>query len=235
MKLALITGGSKGLGRSLCEQLIRLDYRVIEYSRSAPHPWSISVDLSAPQHAANLISESLHSINPEECENIVVISNAGVLAPIGPSSQKPISEIEANINTNLTSPILVLSLIVAHFQHASCRKILASISSGAALKSYFGWSLYCAAKAGMEIYIETLALEQQREQAPFIPINIDPNVIDTEMQGLIRETSPRDFPDVARFQRRKAEGQLANPTVVADQVLRIIMREDLTPGARYEV
>jgi benzil reductase ((S)-benzoin forming) len=235
MKLALITGGSKGLGRSLREQLIRLGFHVMEYSRSAPHPWSISVDLSNPKHAANLISESLRSIRPEECENIVVISNAGVLAPIGLASKKPISEIEANLNINLTSPILAVSVILAHFQDAPCRKVLASISSGAALKSYFGWSLYCAAKAGMEAYIETIALEQQREQAPFIPINIDPNVIDTDMQRLIRETSPQDFPDVARFQRRKTEGYLAHPDVVADQVLRIIMREDLTPGARYEV
>lgn len=235
MKLALITGGSKGLGRSLCQQLIHLNYRVIEYSRSAPHPWSVSVDLSRPERAADLISESIQGINPDECEDIVVISNAGTLSPIGPSSRKPAHEVEANINTNLTAPILALSRVIAHFQGARCRKVIATISSGAARKAYSGWSLYCAAKAGMEAYISALALEQKGEVTPCIPIIIDPNVIDTDMQALIRRTSPRDFPDVARFQRRKVEGQLAAPDVVADQVLKIIMREDLTPGGRYEV
>ena len=235
MKLGIITGGSRGLGAALFEELLRDGYRVVEFSRSAPHPSSVSVDLSQPESALAKIATSLKAIPTEDLEALIVINNAATLAPIGPTSKKPAEQVLANINTNFASQILAISLIVAHFQRAHCRKVLASISSGAAHKSYFGWSLYCAAKAGMEAYIETLALEQQREQSPFIPINIDPNVIDTEMQSLIRNTSSSDFPDVERFQRRKSEGKLCTPELVAHQVLRIIGRADVTPGGRYEV
>jgi benzil reductase ((S)-benzoin forming) len=193
------------------------------------------VDLSHPEGSLATIGAALREISPQDYNEIVVINNAATLDPIGPTSKKPADRVLANINTNFTSPILALSLIVAHFQTARCRKVIASISSGAARKSYYGWSLYCAAKAGMEAYIETLALEQEKEDAPFIPINIDPNVIDTEMQAFIRSTSHEDFPDVERFQRRKTEGKLATPEFVARQVLGIIRREDLTFGGRYEV
>jgi benzil reductase ((S)-benzoin forming) len=193
------------------------------------------VDLSQPDTLRTTIAASLKEICPNEWEEILVINNAATLDPIGPTSKKAADRVLANINTNFASPILALSLIVAHFQEARCRKVIASISSGAARKSYYGWSLYCAAKAGIEAYIEVLALEQQKEKTPFIPINIDPNVIDTEMQALIRNTCPDDFPDVNRFQRRKTEGDLATPEAVAQQVLGIIDKEELTPGARYEV
>lgn len=235
MKLAVVTGGSRGLGRSLCEEFRNRDYNVVEYSRSAPHPWSVSVDLSVPENIHQNILKSLRGFRPADFEEVVVVNNAGTLDPIGPSSKKSFDKILCNITTNFTGPILALSLIVAHFQGARCRKVIASISSGAAQKSYFGWSLYCAAKAGMEAYIRALALEQQSEDAPFTPIIIDPGVIDTEMQAAIRGASPDDFPEVERFKRRKSEGKLAAPEAVARQVLDIIARPDLTPGGRYEV
>jgi benzil reductase ((S)-benzoin forming) len=138
------------------------------------------------------------------------------------------------MNTNYVSPVLVLAEIIARFQAATCRKVIVNITSGAALKGRAGWSLYCAAKAGMENFIRSLALEQQTEPQPFIPINIDPGVIDTEMQALIRATSPVDFPDVERFIQRKNQGLLMPPEKVAAAVIRILEQESLSFGGRYE-
>ena len=163
MRLGIITGVSRGLGAALFHGLVRKGYHVIEFSRSAPHQTSIAVDLSQPDTLRTTIAASLKEICPNEWEEILVINNAATLDPIGPTSKKAADRVLANINTNFASPILALSLIVAHFQEARCRKVIASISSGAARKSYYGWSLYCAAKAGIEAYIEVLALEQQKE------------------------------------------------------------------------
>jgi NAD(P)-dependent dehydrogenase (short-subunit alcohol dehydrogenase family) len=113
--------------------------------------------------------------------------------------------------------------------------VLANISSGAAQKGYAGWSLYCAAKAGMENYIRALALEQQAEPHPFIPVNVGPGVIDTEMQALIRTSTASDFPEIERFIVRKEQGALLSPMKVAAAVCRILDLPSLSSGARYEV
>lgn len=235
MKLLLITGGSKGLGRALCEQFETRNYKILEFSRSAPHAYSIRMDLADPEASRLSLADAIEPVDSGQLQELIIINNAGMLEPVGPTSSKPYRELIKNMNTNYVSPVLVLTEIIAMFQETACRKVIANISSGAALKGRAGWSLYCAAKAGMENFIRSLALEQQAELQPFIPINIDPGVVDTEMQALIRETSPADFPDVELFIRRKNQGLLIPPDKVAAAVIRILEQEPLSFGGRYEI
>ena len=235
MRIALITGGSKGLGLSLCLQLKERGYRVIEFSRSAPHEFSVMADLSSPEESRRTILSAIGGIGAESLEEIIVVNNAGMLEPIGPTSRKDLPPLIANMNTNFTSAILFVTEVVRQFQSAPCRKVIANISSGAALNGYAGWTLYCAAKAGLENFVRALGVEQKQEAHPFIPVNINPGVIDTEMQALIRASSASDFPDVGRFVRRKEQGELAPPALVAAAILRIVESPALEYGALYGV
>jgi benzil reductase ((S)-benzoin forming) len=234
MKLLLITGGSKGLGRALCEQFESRDYKILEFSRSAPHAYSIRMDLADPETSRLTVANAIEPIDPSQLQELIIINNAGTLEPIGLTSSQSHSDLIKNMNTNYVSPVLVLTEIIARFQETACRKVIANISSGAALKGRAGWSLYCAAKAGMGNFIRAIALEQQAESQPFIPINIDPGVVDTEMQALIRETSSADFPDVELFIQRKKKGLLLPPEKVAAAVIRILEQGSLSFGGRYE-
>jgi NAD(P)-dependent dehydrogenase (short-subunit alcohol dehydrogenase family) len=234
MKLFIITGGSRGLGQALCEQFEARDYKILEFSRSAPHAYSIRTDLADPEQSRLTAAKAIAAIDVSQLQELVVISNAGTLEPIGPASDKSYSELIGNMNTNFVSAILVLTEIIAKFQAAACRKVIVNISSGAARRGRAGWSLYCAAKAGMEHFLRVLALEQQTQPQPFIPINIDPGVIDTEMQALIRETPPADFPDVELFIQRKDQGLLVPPENVAAAILRILALPSLSFGERYK-
>ncbi|KQP21572.1 SDR family NAD(P)-dependent oxidoreductase [Pseudorhodoferax sp. Leaf267] len=235
MRLAILTGGSRGLGLALCEALAERGYRVMEFSRGAPHAYSVRLDLSSPGDSHRIAATAVASFGNKHIEELLVVSNAGTLDSIGPASRQERAAVLANVNTNFTSAILVLTEIVAHFQDTPCRKVLANISSGAAQRGYAGWSLYCAAKAGMENYVRALALEQQLEPHPFIPINVDPGVIDTEMQALIRSSSAADFPEIERFIKRKEQGALVSPEKVAGAVCHILQLTSLSFGARYEV
>lgn len=234
MKLLLITGGSKGLGLALCEQFKQKGYQIIEFSRSAPHEFSVSVDLTNPEVSRLAVAKAIASINTNQLQDLVAINNAGTLTPIGQTSDKAFSDLLNSMNTNFVSAILILTEIIARFQSATCKKVLANISSGAALKGYYGWSLYCAAKAGMENFIHSLAVEQQTQPHPFLPINIDPGVIDTDMQALIRATPQSDFTDVERFIQRKNQGLLVSPDKVAASIINIIELPSLSFGNRYE-
>lgn len=235
MRLAIVTGGSKGLGLSLCHALLARGYRVLEFSRSAPHAFSVHVDFAEPLASRQAIAEAIQPFSRESLRELLVLSNAGVLSPIGPAASQSPESVAANLHANLTGPLLGLAAIVSVFQAAPCPKIIANISSGAANRGYAGWSLYCAAKAGAEHFVRALALEQRQQPWPFIAVNIDPGVIDTDMQATIRAASEQDFPDVQRFIRRKEQGGLANPKDVALQILRIVSSPGLASGERYDV
>lgn len=236
MRLAIITGGSKGLGLALCQQLEARGYRVLEFSRTAPHAYSVRADLSSPEAYAQVVANAIAPLDAGLLQELIVINNAGTLAPIGPVSAQAQTQhaVLANLNTNFTSAILGLGEIIATFQQSPCRKVLANISSGAAHKGYAGWSLYCASKAGMEGFIRALAIEQQAQPHPFIPVNIDPGVMDTDMQAFIRDASVADFPEVERFIRRKHDGGLVAPERVARAVLSILALPTLAFGGCYE-
>jgi benzil reductase ((S)-benzoin forming) len=234
-RLAIISGGSKGLGLALCSQFAERGFRVVEFSRTAPHRFSIQADLSSPRTAMESISDALTPLSDAPWEEIIIFNNAGTLDPIGPSSRHDPKALLENINTNFSSALLFLTVAISKFQRHPCRKILANISSGAALKGYAGWSLYCAAKAGLDHFVRSVALEQESERFPFVAINIDPGVIDTEMQAGIRKSNSSDFPDVDRFIARKTNGGLHQAASVATAVTRIVGVPSLVAGTRYSV
>ena len=232
MRLAILTGGSRGLGLALHEQLTHAGWRVLEFSRAAPHAGSVRLDLADPAGIEAIVRPALARVAAEPIESLVLIGNAGVLDPIGPAARKDPAAVLANLQANFTSAVLCHAAVIAQFQGLACRKVLANVSSGAALKGYAGWSLYCAAKAGLENFIRAVAAEQASEPHPFTAINIDPGVMDTAMQALIRQQAPDDFPEVARFIRRQADGELRPPGDVAAAILRILDRADLAGGQR---
>ena len=93
MKLAIISGGSKGLGQKLCEQYLAQGFEVIEFSRTAPHSYSIAIDLALANNVGQIVSEGLLTLAACEWQEIVVISNAGMLTPMGPASKKRASQL----------------------------------------------------------------------------------------------------------------------------------------------
>lgn len=235
MRLAIISGGSKGLGAELCEQYLARGFEVIEFSRSAPKDYSVAIDLSMAEQAGQIFKESLEPLAKREWQEIVVVSNAGTLTPIGPASKKQRVSVIANLNVNIVSGIVFMSEVLAFFQPHSGRKTMISISSGAALGERAGWSLYCAAKAGMDHFIRCVAKEQELEQQPFKMMNIDPGLIDTGMQATIRQTSVEDFPSLEQFIQRKKSGLLVSPEKVAASIVQIIEESIIDNGQRIKV
>ena len=51
---------------------------------------------------------------------------------------------------------------------------------------------------------------------------VSPGIVDTEMQGEIRATSQRDFPDLKRFLEYKEKGELASANEVALKIMQVI-------------
>lgn len=233
-RLALLTGGSRGLGRALAGQLRAEGWRVIELSRSASTAGSVAVDLSRPDTVADAIRTALAGVDAQSVRELLLLSNAGTVEPLGPAAHQPADAIITSLNTNLLSATVFFATAIAHFQACPGRKVAAQITSGAALRAHAGLSLYSAAKAGMEQFMRVLAVEQAREVHPFIAVNVDPGALDTDMQAVLRSASSEDYPGAAAFAQRHRDGALGQVERVAATVLRLLAAPDLAGGTRLD-
>ncbi len=218
-KLAIITGGSRGLGLALLKTYQQADYETVNISRT-PAPIccrQLEVDLSSPEEIEGICTPFFLQLNANYKE-IVLINNAGTLGDVGPLSQNSPKSIQNTINLNATAPLLLSSLLLSSPTTQQATKHIINISSGAAHRPYSGWTTYCSSKAALHMSTQTMALEHQNQKNIRF-LSIDPGVMDTEMQAQIRKVKATDFPKLERFLALKEERLLRDPKQVAQFIL----------------
>lgn len=238
-KLAIITGGSKGLGKALVESYLAEGYYVVSISRSKSelvHERLTQMSFNLAKHFAIRIEienvfRSLFTSQTTHYESITLIHNAATLGEIKPLHLQAADDesLVETISINLTSPILINAHFLRHTAAFSCPKNIFHISSGAATKAYYGWTGYCSTKAGMEMMVKSLALENAHDKNLKI-VSINPGVIDTDMQAKIRKATTEDFPIVERFIQYKNNNGLANPIDLAQKLLEIAKKNTFESG-----
>lgn len=232
--LVIVTGGSRGLGEALIEAYEAREWSTVELSRSGAGLNHIEADLADLDASFGVIEQQFQTLAMAGWKRVIFFNNAGVLTPIGPVHGLRDAQIARNLEVNLISGIRLMAAFVRAFQDCGAELTLVNISSGASSKGYAGWTLYCAAKAGLENFIRSLAAEQAASANPMICLNIEPGVVDTDMQAEIRGTGAELFPEVGRFIELKQSGKLRSPKSVARAMIGIL---DSKPenGARYRI
>jgi NAD(P)-dependent dehydrogenase (short-subunit alcohol dehydrogenase family) len=75
-------------------------------------------------------------------------------------------------------------------------KNIIGISSGASMKTYYGWGTYCVSKAAFNQLISSYS-----DEYPEIHfISLSPGAMKTKMQDLIQKESKKRIPSVEKFQ-----------------------------------
>jgi benzil reductase ((S)-benzoin forming) len=225
MNLYVVTGTTKGLGRALADAIAADAANFLVTLARAPEASTeravaICVDLahtSALQAACDRMESALAG---RRFDKAVLVNNAGIVSPVGPLEVVEPSELEANIAVNLTAPMLLMQRFLQATRTVALRRII-NISSGAGRRPIFGWSGYCAAKAGLDMASRVVALEAAQRGERVEVVSLAPGVIDTAMQGVVRSAPVEAFADVERFRQMKAEGQLRPAAEVAADILRL--------------
>lgn len=238
-KLMVVSGGSRGLGLALVEQALQAGWQVLELSRigaTVEHTLyqHLKLDLAQLGQAMPQLEQRLAELAKQQWQQVALINNAGMVGPISPIALLDDAALLQNMAVNFSSGIRLMAAFVRHFQAVSAEKILISVSSGAALKGYPSWALYCAAKAGLENFVRSVAAEQEGQAEPICCVNFGPGVIDTDMQAEIRSSPEAMFRDVERFRQLKQSQQLRSPGNVAQAVLKLLQSKPEN-GRRYVV
>ncbi|AUG78955.1 3-oxoacyl-ACP reductase [Kitasatospora sp. MMS16-BH015] len=216
-RVAVISGGSRGLGRVLAEKLLADDWRVATFSRSANEftaktadydPESFfweAADLSDPQSMRAFVRQVSKRFGRID----LLVNNAGVLHQELFLTTTP-RNIESLVTNNLIAPI-TLTQACARLMVRSGGGNVVNISSINAIRGYRGVAVYAAAKAGLDGFSRSLA----RELGAFnIRVNsLVPGFFDSDMTAEVTERN-RD-----RIQHRTPLGRLGTVDEIADAVL----------------
>jgi benzil reductase ((S)-benzoin forming) len=154
----------------------------------------------------------LRSFASDDLDRVIFVNNAATQM-IAAAASLQADDIRREITVNVTSPIIAISTFLRVFPKGE----VANITSGAVTKAFAHWSLYCAAKAALEGYVRAIEAEGVRV------FNLNPGVIDTDMQSVIRRS---EFPGVKDFIALKDGGKLKSPDIVAKSLVWMIDRAE---------
>ena len=207
MKTALVTGGSRGIGRAVTLSLARMGYHVlINYvaNESAAQETLAAIggqgellrfDVTDPD-AVRAAIEGWQAAHPEEYIE-VLINNAGIRKDNLLIWMEP-DEWQKVINTNLNSFFHVTKAVMQPMLLRKYGRIV-NIASLSGLKGLPGQANYSAAKGGLIAATKALAQEVAKKK---ITVNaVAPGFIETDMtDGLDESALKKDIP-AARFGR----------------------------------
>ena len=168
-----------------------------------------------------------------DIEKITLINNAGTLGKIG--RIEAIDDIAQTVALNTIAPLLLTSTFIRLTKNWQAVKHIINISSGAAHKPYYGWTVYCATKAAIDMMTKTIALEQEAVPNGVKILAVYPGVVDTQMQAKIRESDKASFPSIDRFLDLKSTNSLANATTVGKQIYDIDHDDAIENGSILRV
>lgn len=218
----LITGVSSGLGYELAKQFITNGDTVYGTSRR-----KTDLNINHLQCDFNNLEEldiNFNNFIRNILESDLVILNAGILGEINKVSDLSISQFNEIFNVNVLANKIILDGLLLNKINT---KQVIGISSGAALKSYFGWSLYCCSKSAFKQLLSTYAEENPNIQF----VSLAPGIIKTPMQDYIKQVKSDKIPSVSKFHNMFDTMDTAD--VVANKIIKNLHLINTQPSGAF--
>lgn len=186
-KTVLVTGGSRGIGRAISEDLSK-DWHVLVGGRGesamsvasaleSAHPWAVDITDEEAVRAACAKIDKLDAL----------VLSAGI------SMGKTIAEAtREDWETILNVNVIAQASLVKHLLPAlrKARGQVVAINSGSGFNSKAGGGLYSASKFALRAMTDAL---REEERGTVRVSSVHPGRVDTDMQVEIQEQAGRDY------------------------------------------
>jgi NAD(P)-dependent dehydrogenase (short-subunit alcohol dehydrogenase family) len=208
---ALVTGGSRGIGRAIVERLVEDGYTVTNFDMSAP-----AGEQSEAEHYVQCDIADNAQLDAALAELLArqpvlrLVNNAGIVRPAALESATP-DDMAAVAAVNLVAPMRILQALLPGMREAGFGRVV-SVSSRAALGKQ-ARTVYAATKAGLLGMTRTWALELG---AHGITVNaVGPGPIATE---LFDRVNPPGNPETERIRQAIPVRRMGTPEDIAHGV-----------------
>lgn len=167
-KVAIVTGGSRGLGRAMALALARAGADVVVASRSVPaceavvaeittlgrQGLAVGCDMGRSSDIDTLVERTYERF--QRCD--VLINNAGIIQALVPLTETSDAMFDEFFGVNVKGPMRLASLVAPRMGAAGGGAIINVISMGGLKPSaYLG--MYCASKAALQALSRVMAWE----------------------------------------------------------------------------
>ena len=217
-KVALVTGGTRGIGEAICNTLKNKGYKVVanyggndqkaqEFTERTGIP-AVKFDVSDFEATQAAIQQIEADFGPVE----VLINNAGITRD-GTMHRMSFDNWDAVIQTNLASCFNTCKAVIDGMRARNFGRII-NVGSVNGQAGQYGQVNYAAAKSGIHGFTKALALEGAGKG---ITVNaIAPGYVDTDMVRAV----PEDV--LAKIIKTIPVGRLGKPEDIANAVAFLI-------------
>ena len=192
-RVALVTGGTGGIGTAICRKLADMGHRVATNYRNQEKAlaWQAQMkadgyevavvkgDVTSPGEAEAMVREIEAKLGPVE----ILVNNAGITRD-GTFHKMTAQQWNEVINTNLNSVFNVTRPVIEGMRERKWGRII-QISSINGLKGQYGQANYAAAKAGMHGF--TISLARENAKLGITVNTVSPGYVATDMVMAVPE------------------------------------------------
>jgi len=218
-KVALVTGGSRGIGFATAKILSENGATIVITARNQerlekaiskiPNSMGIAADIRNSNDVKNVVNKIIEKLGKLD----ILVNNAGIFPKIKRLHEIDEDEWNEVLDVNLTGQFRFTKEAIPHLQKTSGSII--NISSDAGIKAYQGFNAdaYSASKAALILLTKCWALEYSKDK---IRVNcICPGVVDTDMtKPFLKTQKDKEF-----MNSEHPIGRIGQPDEVGKAVL----------------
>lgn len=220
--LAVVTGGRSGIGKAIADKIATFPFieKVLLVSRSIqqqdvaednPKFVAVAADIGSEEGRNTILQqvEQYSSSSSSESKKRLrfLVHSAGTIDPIKSILDVTQDELTKAFLVNVQGPILLSTALHPYLSDSTTAGRILHVSSGAAHgPPPVGWSVYGISKAAFYQAFKTMDKEFVHLDGGTVRVgSFKPGVVDTPMQGVIREASKDSMPAVENFRDMKAK------------------------------
>lgn len=219
-RIALVTGGGRGIGKAIATQLAKGGARVVITGRDASVLQRTADELDCVAYPADATSlDDMRAVFDAVGPVDILVNNAG--AALSRSFLKhSAADFDSMLAVNLTAAFQTTQLALGGMTARGWGRVV-NIASTAGLKGYAYTTAYCAAKHGLIGFTRALATEIAKSG---ITVNaVCPGFTDTDLVSdavatISRQTGKSDIEARSALASYNPQGRLIEPAEVATAV-----------------
>ncbi len=229
----LVTGGGTGIGRGLAEALAKKGNTVIvagrrksaldETVKATPGMHAVELDVQSAETVrafAERLVKDFPALN-------VLVNNAGIMRAENLLEHK-VEDAEATVTTNLLGPIRLTAALLPHLQKQPSATII-NVTSGLAFVPLAPTATYCATKAALHSYTESLRYQLKKTSVEVL--ELAPPYVQTDLMNGANDPRAMPLKDFIAEVMRILETQ---PTPKEILVERVLPLRNAERGGKYD-
>jgi NAD(P)-dependent dehydrogenase (short-subunit alcohol dehydrogenase family) len=165
-KVAIVTGGARGIGQATCLALAReraevvvcdvlpVEETVLGIQKQNRKALGLACDVTSPNQVSHVVNRTMKELGRVD----ILVSNAGIMGKTGrPLEEITLQDWDLHLNVNLKGPFLFSQAVWPIMSRQKMGKIICIGSIAGKIGGVLAGPDYCASKGGLHAMVKCLA------------------------------------------------------------------------------